>query len=153
MELHECKRCRGDNIYKWHYEFKFVYPNTEWNMTPSLKKVGRRGLFQHDIDPKHNANITQEFSKTWPESNRTPLKYFKVEGKATTPPPPPQISCFKPAVFTWCCFQSCTVKPHLWVWWLDELNCFMSKLDTTAITYTVYNHIHYSPINNLSFIN
>ena len=32
-------------------------------MTPSLQKLGRRGIFQHDNDPKHNARIVQEFLK------------------------------------------------------------------------------------------
>ena len=27
-------------------------------MTPSLQKLGRRGIFQHDNDPKHTAKIT-----------------------------------------------------------------------------------------------
>lgn len=29
--LHECKNCRGDDIYLWHYACKFVNPNAEWN--------------------------------------------------------------------------------------------------------------------------
>ena len=32
-------------------------------MTPSLQKFGRRGVFQHNNDPKHTAKITQEFLK------------------------------------------------------------------------------------------
>ena len=42
-------------------------------MTPSLQKLGRRGIFQHDNNPKHTAKIMQEFLKkkkvktmTWP---------------------------------------------------------------------------------------
>ena len=30
-------------------------------MTPNLQKLGRRGIFQHDNDPKHTAKITQQF--------------------------------------------------------------------------------------------
>lgn len=32
-------------------------------MTPGLQKLGRRGLFQDDNDPKHTAKMTQNNSK------------------------------------------------------------------------------------------
>uniref|UniRef100_A0A3Q1I5F3 Uncharacterized protein n=1 Tax=Acanthochromis polyacanthus TaxID=80966 RepID=A0A3Q1I5F3_9TELE len=31
------------------------------NITPSQQMFGRRGIFQHDKDPQHAANITQFF--------------------------------------------------------------------------------------------
>lgn len=31
-------------------------------MTPSLQKTGRKGIFQHDNDPKKTANIILKFS-------------------------------------------------------------------------------------------
>ena len=30
-------------------------------MTPSLQKLGRRGIFQRDDNPKHTSKITEEF--------------------------------------------------------------------------------------------
>ena len=59
MGLHVCKRCLEDDIYRWH-ECLWIFQNTD-KMTPSLQNFGRRGIFQHDDDPKHTANITQEF--------------------------------------------------------------------------------------------
>ena len=32
-------------------------------MTPSLQKLGRRGIFQHDNEPKHTARIMRECAK------------------------------------------------------------------------------------------
>lgn len=52
MGLHEYKRCRGDGIYRWHTECKFVDPNTEWKDDPQV--------VQHDNDPKRTEKITAE---------------------------------------------------------------------------------------------
>ena len=60
-------------------------------MTHSLQKLGRRGIFQHDHEPKHTAEMTQDFLKkkksenydlakyvAWLESSGTPFGYFKL---------------------------------------------------------------------------
>ena len=55
-------------------------------MTPSLQKLGRRGIFQHDNVPNYTTKIKQEFLKkkkvkgmTWVSTlSDQPLGYFKV---------------------------------------------------------------------------
>ena len=44
-------------------------------MTPSLQKLGRRGIFQHDNNPKHTAKIMQEFLKKKKVKTTTWKKY------------------------------------------------------------------------------
>lgn len=57
-------------------------------LNPSLQNLGRRGIFQHNNDPKHTAKITQEFLKflkkekvktmTWPSlfPDLNPIEYL-----------------------------------------------------------------------------
>lgn len=65
------------------------------NMTPRVKKLARKVIFQHDNDAKHSAKIKQAFLrrkkwKLWPdnflwlESNKTSFKYSKVENSNTS---------------------------------------------------------------------
>lgn len=46
MELHECKKSRGDDIYRWHNENSLYTQILNEKTTPSLKELGRRGIFQ-----------------------------------------------------------------------------------------------------------
>lgn len=48
-------------IYRWHYECKLYIQILNKKMTAILKKLGRRGIFQHDNDPKHTAKIPKAF--------------------------------------------------------------------------------------------
>ena len=94
--LHECKSCRGDNIYRWNYECKFVNPNTEWkDDSQSQEGCQERNFPTWQWSQTHCKNHTRVFKEEksenydlakyvpWPESNRTPLEYFKEEGRAT----------------------------------------------------------------------
>ena len=56
MELHEYKWCWEDNINRWHHECLWIYQNTGTDrVTPSLQKLGRKGIFQHD-DRNHTVS-------------------------------------------------------------------------------------------------
>ena len=48
---------------------------TKNKMTPSLQKLGRRGIFQHDNNPTHTAKIMQEFLKEKKSENSDLAKY------------------------------------------------------------------------------
>lgn len=57
--LHEYKRYWGDETMK-ACRFTKTLPD---KMMPILQKLGRRGMFQHDNDPKHTIKITQGLRK------------------------------------------------------------------------------------------
>lgn len=50
-----------------HYEFKD-------KGTPNVKEHDRRGIFQHDNDPKHGKNHTRAFEDEKPSSDFHPTQ-------------------------------------------------------------------------------
>lgn len=58
MKWYDNKRCIDDDTYRWHYECKFVYTDSARQDKHHLRKLGRRGIFQRDNDPKHTAETT-----------------------------------------------------------------------------------------------
>lgn len=86
----------GYDIYRWHYECLWIYQNTSWQ-DDSVNKLGRRGICQHDNDPKPNTAKTMQvflskeksenYAKyvAWLASSRTNLGLLKREVEPHNP--------------------------------------------------------------------
>lgn len=63
QRLRKFKRCGWDDIYRWHYAFKFVHQNAEWtdDSCSVLRGLAAEEFNQHDSHREYNAaKPTQE---------------------------------------------------------------------------------------------